>query len=140
MLESSISALGELRESPPYIMPAVCFHFGAPDGAGDVWGEETEYCKKAREVIASLNCDFDVDYVGGWSGIEIWESVLPTLSWIEQRIPQMFAVAVASGTTFQGWSFEPRGDQGFTVSQSVRVLDGSSDETRALIDEMKAKR
>lgn len=105
--------------------PHVCFHLSpASADDDDKWGMEAAYCIRARDAFASCPDEFDVDYVAGAFGVEAWQSVLPSMAWLERTFPIVSDVAKKSGLLFVGWSFEPRGGPFISVSPTLNVFDG----------------
>ena len=84
-----------------------------------------ELDEQQQAAFANHPDEFDVDYVGGLSGIEAWQSVLPNIAWLERTLPIVSDVADKSGLVFVGWSFEPRIGPFLTVSPTLNVFDGS---------------
>ena len=48
---------------------------------------EAQYCQRAKREFEDCVRDFDVDYVGGHCGIEVWQDILPTEEWLTQAVP-----------------------------------------------------
>ena len=120
--------------------PRVCFHFSPVDDADDdLWGEEASYIALAKPLLDVMPFWSSVDYVGGFSGIEAWEKVIPSIPWLHERIPSMLNVAAQSRLSFDGWSFEPHSPRGFSFlncGPDLGVVNAATPEGRAAIDEL----
>ncbi len=129
-LRKGRSAIKTISETFSGDTPRVCFHFyPQKDGYGDSWGMEADYCQLAKREFDSLQEEFDVDYIGGWSGIEAWQNVLPTEKWLYDTFPLMWEIAQKANLSLDGWSFEPSGGQTISVCGSTSVFDrGELDE------------
>jgi hypothetical protein len=62
----------------------------------------------SRPLFEALPFEITVDYIGGSIGIEAWERVIPTLQWVDDRLPRMWEIAEAAQMSFLGWTFEPK--------------------------------
>jgi hypothetical protein len=88
--------------------PRVCFHFSPlKANEDDPWGEDATYARDFNSLPNRLKCELEVDCVGGFVGVEVWERVVPSLAWLESRIPDLFDIAKQTKLSFDGWSFEP---------------------------------
>ncbi|WP_370032749.1 hypothetical protein [Qipengyuania mesophila] len=105
-------------------MPRVCFHFyPIEDGYDEAWGMEADYCQLAKREFDKFGEDFDVDYVGGWSGVEAWQKVLPTEEWLEKTFPLMWELAGRTKLIVDGWTFEPFGGPIISSCDSTSVFN-----------------
>lgn len=122
------AAVDEISLLPPDAIaePRVCFHLSPTNSDDDDnWGMDAGYCLRAQATFAHFCGEFDVDYVGGLSGIEAWQSVLPSIEWLERTVPIVFGIADKSGLAFVGWSFEPRSGPFMSISPTLNVYDGN---------------
>jgi hypothetical protein len=120
--------------------PRVCFHFYPNDNIDDDnWGDDAAYVARAKPLLDALPFWYGVDYVGGPSGIEGWEKVVPSIAWLHQRIPPLLEVATRADLYFGGWSFEPVSPRNFafvSCGASLDVVNANTPEGRAAIDDM----
>ena len=123
-LREGRSAIKSISEGFSDERPRVCFHFyPIEDGYSEAWGMEADYCQLARREFDNFGEDFDLDYVGGWSGIEVWQSVLPTEEWLENTFPLMWGLAERTKLTLDGWTFEPLGGPIISSCDSTSVFN-----------------
>ncbi|MDT7536013.1 hypothetical protein OVY48_21680 [Sphingobium sp. SA2] len=126
---SKIDALGAIDPATCH----VCYHFFCPaDEENDRWGEAAECVQLSKPIFDAMPFDVEIDGIGGSAGVEAWESVYPTNTWLNDRLPRMLEVASAAKMTFLGWSFEPK--KGPIVSAGVNIMNASSPEGCATID------
>jgi hypothetical protein len=120
----------------------VCFHLTPADyDDEEPWSEEASYNQRAKPLFDAASLPLSVDYVGGTSGIEAWESVVPTVDWLHQRIPVLMDLANEAGLQFAGWSFEPREPRDisyFSCGPTLNVVNRYSPEGQAAIDDLMA--
>ena len=115
------------------LKPMVCFHFSCPDDEKhDRWGNDAVCVQLSKPLFEALPFGIAVDEVGGCVGIEAWEEVIPTESWLRDRLPKMIEIAKAAHMTFDGWSFEPKG--GPIISAGVNVMSANSPDGREMMD------
>lgn len=118
----------------------VCFHLTPVDfDDSEPWSEEASYNRRAKPLFDALGLPLDIDYVGGTSGIEAWETVIPSVDWLHLRIPALIDLAECIGLHFDGWSFEPlkpRDASFLSCGPTLGVVNRNSPEGQAAIDEL----
>ncbi|WP_150125423.1 hypothetical protein [Sphingomonas sp. LM7] len=118
----------------------VCFHLNPADyNEEEPWSEEASYNQIAKPLFDAARLPLSVDYVGGTSGIEAWENVVPTVEWLHERIPVLVGLADRAGLQFGGWSFEPREPRDisyFSCGPTLDVVNRYSPEGQAAIDDL----
>ena len=106
--------------------PRVCFHFSPLEINDDEpWSEQASFCQAAKPLFEALPFRLDVDYVGGTSGVEAWEYVMPSDEWLCARIEPLIDLAEKARLDFNGWSFEPSGGPFISVIPTVKAYDGN---------------
>jgi hypothetical protein len=118
----------------------VCFHL-TPTTCDDnePWSEEASFCQRAKPLFEASGLPLDVDYVGGTSGIEAWENVVPSVSWLHARLPVLSEIASQAGLQFDGWSFEPRQPRDasyFSCGPTLDVVNRNSPEGQMAFDDL----
>jgi len=89
----------------------VCHHFSAGSRReADRILVEDGYAERAygpvRALLAARGLDYLVDRQ------EAWERCIPTLQWLETRIPELFALAATHNQlVYDGWTWEPENGQ-----------------------------
>jgi hypothetical protein len=89
----------------------LCWHFWPTNGGRDTNGVDWDerYLEPAKDYIARHFPDATADLVGGPVGIELWENICPTRTWLHGRVDEMARFADETGIRLAGWSYEPRG-------------------------------
>ena len=107
--------------------PKFCFHlYPLTSDDNEKWGMNAEYCQRAKREFEDSGQKFDdIDYVGGYCGIEAWQDIMPTEDWLTEAVPLVWETAAKANMCFAGWSFEPRSGPYMSVSRSVYVYNGS---------------
>jgi hypothetical protein len=134
-------AVEEIQSAPVCGEVAVCFHFLPPNDADASklgYGIEAVYWPTLEQRFALLDIDGWIDGSGGEFGFEIWENVTPSPAWLEQRVPQMLALAADLEHEFEGWTFEPRSGQVVSAAPNTRVWDVGTAEGRQSFRELLA--
>jgi hypothetical protein len=134
-------AIQEIQSAPVCGEVAVCFHFLPPNDADASklgYGSEATYWPRLEQRFAQLDVDGWVDGSAGEFGFEIWENVTPSPAWLEQRVPQMLALAADFEHEFEGWTFEPRRGRVVSAAPQTRVRDVGTAETRECFRELLA--
>lgn len=117
--------------------PRICFHLKPLELDDDEpWSVEASFCQRAKPLFEKRLAMLDVDYVGGTSGIEAWEDVMPSLAWLHERVPALLALASDAGMLFDGWSFEPKAPRDFSFlscGPTLQVFNANSPEGQEAI-------
>ena len=120
--------------------PRVCFHFEPIEwNEEEPWTDQASYNLRARPLFETLPFSLNVDFIGGTSGIEAWEQVLPSLEWLHARVPMLIHIADQTELLFAGWSFEPiapRDFSFFSCGPALNVVNANTAEGKAAIDEL----
>lgn len=120
----------------------VCFHLTPMDfDDSEPWNEEASYNLRAKPLFNALGLPLDIDYVGGTSGIEACETVVPSIDWLHLRVPAIIDIAHRAGLNFDGRSIDPLkpSDASFlSCGPTLDVVNQSSPEGQAAIDELMA--
>ena len=120
--------------------PRVCFHFEPVEwNESEPWNEEASFNQRAKPLFDALSFHLNIDYVGGTTGIEAWETVIPSIKWLNERLPAFVDIASQSGLVFSGWSFEPHEPRDFSFvscGPHLRVFNAYSPEGRAARDKL----
>jgi hypothetical protein len=136
--EASIAEIGPVDPKDA----RVCFHLTPITyDESEPWSDQASYNLRAKPLFDALGLPLDIDYVGGTSGIEAWETAVPTVSWLHARVPALAELANAAGLEFGGWSFEPREPRNasyVSCGPSLNVVNRYSPEGQAAIDELMA--
>ena len=142
-LAHGLQTIRNIEASPLFseYKPRVCFHFAPSEPSDDEpWGEGASYCVKARPLFDSLEHSLDVDYVGGTSGIEAYDSAMPSERWLSSRLSEVMGLAGEAGLIFEGWSFEPIEPADatyFSCGPTLEVFNSKSPEGQAAIEQLK---
>ena len=126
-LRFGVEAIQEIKEDDrAQVAQPVCHHFFAETD------NEEEYLRQiSGERFEHLDPIFEAIGLGFASDrLEAWETVIPTLDWLQLRIPQMLQIASESGLSeYQGWTFEPRLGPAIGAS-TVNVINNRSGMTQ----------
>jgi hypothetical protein len=97
----------------------ICHHFDAVDPVDPInVSVEATYGDLAPR-FAALGVEFLPDR------LEAWETARPEAEWLNKRLPAIFEAANASGLEYQGWTWEPFGQQSIGASK-VQVINNRS--------------
>ena len=141
-LDNGLKLVDQIRSSPlaTRYKPRICFHLSPTVLSDDEpWSEEASFCRRAKTLFEALPDGLDVNYVGGTSGIEAYEYVMPSADWLRARLPQLWSIAGTANMHFDGWSFEPiepAEASYFSCGPTFSVLNSKSPEGRAAIAQL----
>ena len=89
---------------------SVCHHFSITDEVDpDRLLFEDGYAEsvygKLQALLNARGLEFLLDQ------LEAWEICIPSLDWLNQRVPMLFEIAAYNRLTYDGWTWEPRDRQ-----------------------------
>jgi hypothetical protein len=106
---------GELGSLPQ----PVCHHFGEVDPVDEMKESREAAYAGLEAAFAPLGLEFHT------SILEAWETVVPTVEWLNRRVPPLLVLADQCGLTYEGWTWEPRRRQPIGAS-TVQVFNAGS--------------
>jgi hypothetical protein len=138
-LQLGRAAIGEIQRLNEVSVPRVCFHFSPPpevDASELGYGVKATYWPKLERMFADLQIDGWIDGAGGEFGFEVWEEVLPTEEWLQERLTQMLNLGDDLEHELQGWTYEPRGGPVVSAAPEVGVWNAATPEGEAKIQQL----
>ena len=110
LLQESAAALAQISSLERQVSAAdrVCWHFGPGflDGDFDEAKFQSSYYDMVKREVALAFPSMTLDPIA-FGSFEIWENVLPSSSWLQERINQFKKFADLVGARLEGWSYEP---------------------------------
>lgn len=85
------------------IEPRVCHHFFPLDGA-----DSNAYLPELPVKLAEIDPEGLIDVIGDPVGLEVWDLLEPTASWLGPRISAFHNAAIECSAVYGGWSYEPK--------------------------------
>lgn len=101
-LRAGAAALDQIERNDDRSGPQpICHHFYSVDPIDPIEVSVEATFNGLLPVFAELGLEFLPDR------LEAWETGVPTLKWLNMRIPTILKTARTSRLEYQGWSWEP---------------------------------